>query len=158
MSAKRGRFGEAWIDAAVVIKSAHFGWWAVSGRDCLAASGPHAEHLLWWPQPDGDGLATKIVSEVALNFDVPSVTVLFDGKKPPDESLGRALTAHPGFRFFRLAQRTNDLLDACASAGIQHADAANTANAHPAVSIIIVVMMLFCSAELVGVVRRVSPT
>jgi len=69
------------------------------------------EHVLWWTEPDG--LVVRLVSTVTMQMGVGRVTVQIKDSEgniiPPAPIHPRH---HPGFRYYRLAQSTDDLYDA----------------------------------------------
>lgn len=72
------------------------------------------EHFIWWTEVKG--LILRFVSTAVMNFTVPPVrAILVDrsGHEVPDVSYGPPDPHyHYAFRFFRLAQVTEDLFDA----------------------------------------------
>ena len=69
------------------------------------------EHTLWWPEPTG--LVVRLVATTTLRFGVGPVTVEVRDPQgnvvPPTPVVPRH---HIGFRYYRLAQVTDDLYDA----------------------------------------------
>lgn len=69
------------------------------------------EHILWWTEPKG--LVVRLVSFAMLRFSVGPSRVIVqnsDGKIVPP--IRRHPRHHIGFRYYRLAQATDDLYDA----------------------------------------------
>jgi hypothetical protein len=69
------------------------------------------EHVLWWTEQIG--LVLRLVSTATLQFGVGSITLEIKDSQgnivPPTPVMPEH---HIGFRFFRLAQVTDDLYDA----------------------------------------------
>lgn len=69
------------------------------------------EHLIWWP--DTNGIVLRTVSTTLLKFTVGKVNAIVrdkDGNIVPPTPINPS--HHIAFRFFRLAQATDDLFDA----------------------------------------------
>jgi hypothetical protein len=70
------------------------------------------ENLVWWP--DGDQRVLRACSVASLRIDVPAVTVRItdaSGKEKPQPAEVEPVW-HPSFRFFRLAQVSEEVFDA----------------------------------------------
>jgi hypothetical protein len=70
------------------------------------------ENLVWWP--DGDQRVLRACSIASLRIDVPSVTVRItdaSGREKPQPAEPEPVW-HPSFRFFRLAQVSEEVFDA----------------------------------------------
>jgi hypothetical protein len=69
------------------------------------------EHLVWWS--DADGTTVRVVSLAPVSIDVPPVTVTTtDATEDVVAQQQQSLVWHESFRYFRLSQTTDDLLDA----------------------------------------------
>jgi len=69
------------------------------------------DHAVWWTEPDG--VVLRIVSAVTFKFEVPPITATVrdkDGNEIPQTA--PKPRHHIAFRFYRLAQATDDLFDA----------------------------------------------
>jgi len=84
---------------------------SVLGKQDAAIQDAEDEHLLWWTEPSG--LVLRLVSTSVFKLGVGSVTAIVRDKEgnviPPTPARPRH---HIAFRYYRLAQATDDLFDA----------------------------------------------
>lgn len=85
---------------------------SILGTQDLVIRDAEDEHILWWSEPMG--MVLRLVSTAVLNFRVGPVTLAVRDKDgnviPPLPSSPRH---HIAFRYYRLAQTTDDLFDSC---------------------------------------------
>lgn len=84
---------------------------SILGLHDAVTHGAEDDHLIWWT--DASGLVLRAVSTVLLRFTVGPVTLIVRDK---EGNMVLPVLSHPrhhvAFRFFRLAQTTDDLFDA----------------------------------------------
>lgn len=84
---------------------------SILGRGDLVTRDAFDEHLLWWKEGELEFLS--LVSTATLSIALGPVTITVrdaDGNVVPPAPVG--ITHHLGFRFYRLAQASDDLFDA----------------------------------------------
>lgn len=84
---------------------------SVKGKAELSVRDAEDEYLLWWDV--GECGVIRAVSTVTMNFSVPPAKAIVDGVQQEAEGTPLVATSdHPGFRYYRLAQITEDIHDA----------------------------------------------
>jgi hypothetical protein len=84
---------------------------SVLGRCDAVIQDAESEHFIWWSEPDG--IVLRQVSTTVLRFGVGPITAVVhdkDGNVVPQ--VPTQPRHHIGFRYYRLAQTTDDLYDA----------------------------------------------
>jgi len=84
---------------------------SVLGKQDSVIQNAEDEHVLWWTEPGG--LVLRIISTTMLEFAVAPMTAIVHDKE--GNVVPQAIAQpchHVGFRYYRLAQTTDDLFDA----------------------------------------------
>ena len=84
--------------------------WSLVGVDDLAITGVSEDHLVWWPTVAG--LVVRVVSMSTMGFRLRGQGTVTSGGDLVSEGGPDAFAWHPSFRYFRLSQATDDLVDA----------------------------------------------
>lgn len=83
---------------------------SISRTADLGIRDAETEHIIWWPETDGQVL--RLTNVVTIGMDLHATVVVRDADGYEVSQPAPAVTWHESLRYFRLAQVTDDLFDA----------------------------------------------